>query len=407
MKTCIYCGLEKPCNDFSDEHIWPDALGGDFLPTFWRTDDVCGRCNSASGVFVDGAFIKSFFVSIERSFDALDYLDPDKPTGILPLSYLGTIQGITTQEGEVADFWVCAPGANIVHFRTASEEDAWNAYAGGDPRRQSKRSKAGRVAVTLTSAEPYWIRTALSSVKHHFAKADKFVTNLQLPPSAKHFKVLDPNDLQQAADLCFLKDIKATTLRGDYLRNQVAIASNADGRFLAKLALAVGYKLFGAQFLQTSYGLNLRKAFREANHERRLKVPIRGSGYLQSAALGAFEEKLRWPGGWVLLLMQHQNALSLTVQTPSGRSMVIQVTDDSALLGDLGPEYRDGIAWVTVPAAARAVGPIHLPEYLAHQIGQQVSPKLRELDVLRGLRNRLPPTGISDPKDPEAGMSKS
>lgn len=61
MKTCIYCGLDKKNNEFADEHIWPDALGGDFLPTFWRTDDVCGSCNNMSGVFVDGAFIKSFF----------------------------------------------------------------------------------------------------------------------------------------------------------------------------------------------------------------------------------------------------------------------------------------------------------------------------------------------------------
>ena|ERR1700730_6272593 len=61
MKKCIYCGRDKPLVDFSDEHIWPDALGGDFLEPFWRTEDVCGRCNNLSGVFVDGAFIKSVF----------------------------------------------------------------------------------------------------------------------------------------------------------------------------------------------------------------------------------------------------------------------------------------------------------------------------------------------------------
>ena len=172
MKTCIYCGKDKSEEEFSGEHIWPDALGGDFLPQFWRTDDVCGKCNSMSGVFVDGAFIKSVFVVGERTHDAHDYLNPDNPTGILPLSYLGIIQNITTQEDEVADFWVCAPGANIVHFRKASEEDTWDAYAGGDPRRQSKRAKAGRVLVSFTSPEQYWVLTALSSVKHHFAKAD-------------------------------------------------------------------------------------------------------------------------------------------------------------------------------------------------------------------------------------------
>ena len=120
MKTCIYCGVCKPEGEFSDEHIWPDALGGDFLPQFWRTDDVCGKCNNISGVFVDGAFIKGPFIAGERSSDVLDYLIPDSPTGIIPLSYIGTIQNVACpQEGEVADFWVCAPGANVVHFRMA------------------------------------------------------------------------------------------------------------------------------------------------------------------------------------------------------------------------------------------------------------------------------------------------
>jgi len=401
MKNCIYCGFDKPDDEFSDEHIWPDALGGDFLPPFWRTDDVCGKCNSASGVFVDGAFIKSFIVSGERGYDALDYLDPDNPTGILPLSYLGTIQSVATQEGEVADFWVCAPGANIVHFRKASEEDTWDAYAGGDPRRQSKRSKAGRVLIGFTSAEPYWLCTALSSVKHHFAKADKFVTNLQLPLTAKHFRELDTNDPQQAADLEFFKQIEANSTRGEWLHNRIVIAMGADGRFLAKLALAVGYKLFGARFLQTPYGLDLRKAFREANPEKRRQIPIRGSGYLTSVDIGGIEEKLRWPGGWVLLLLRHPNALSLVVQPPSGRSMVIQVTDDPELLAELETTYRDGIAWLTVPAAARAVGPLAYPDYLAHQIGQLAHPELHDLAALRGQRDRLPPTGIPDQAAPE------
>lgn len=396
MKTCIYCGLDKQDDEFSHEHIWPDALGGDFLSTFWQTDDVCGSCNSMSGVFVDGAFIKSFFGAGERSLDALDYLDPEKPGGILPLSYCGVIQNISTQEGEVADFWICAPGANVVHFRKASDEATWNSYAGGDPRQQSKRSKAGRVVVALTSAEPYWVLTALSSVKHHFAKADKFVTNLEVPSTAKHFKNLDPDEPQQKADLQFMQALEATTARGKLLNNRFVITLGADGRFLAKLALAIGYKLFGSRFPTSSSGINLRKAFREADVKRRQQIPIRGSGYLRSVNLGGLVDKLRWPGGWVLLLLRLGDALALVVQPPSGRSMVIQITDDPEFLESLGAEYRDGVAWLTVPPAAKAVGPIPYPEYLAHQIGHSVHAELRGLEELRGQRDRLPPTGIPE-----------
>lgn len=401
MKHCIYCGFEKPEEEFSDEHIWPDALGGDFLSQFWRTDDVCGKCNSASGVFVDGAFIKSFFVSAERSMDGLDYLDPDKPGGILPLSYLGTIQNIPTREGEVADYWVCAPGANIVHFRKASEEDTWNTYAGGDPRRQSKRSKAGRAVMALTSAEPYWVATALSSVKHHFAKADKFVTNLGLPPDAKHFKELDQNDPLQASDRKFFDELEAASIRGERVHNTVSLSLGADSRFLAKLALATGYKLLGARFLESVDGINLRKAFREANVARRKEIPIRGSGYLRGVNFGEAADKLRWPGGWVLLLIRISRALVLSVQSPSGRNMVIQLTDDATLLDTLDAEYRDGVIWLTVPTVARAVGPMPLPEFLAHQLGEKAHPELKELESLRGQRDRLPPSGVANPGEPE------
>ncbi|WP_081673780.1 HNH endonuclease [Pseudomonas cremoricolorata] len=396
MKTCIYCGLEKQEEDFSDEHIWPDALGGDYVSGFWRTDDVCTACNNMSGVFVDGAFIKSFLISGERSYDALEYLDPVKPTGILPLSYCGTILNVPTQEGEIADYWVCAPGANIIHFRAENEDAAWKAYVGGDPRRQSKRSKAGRVVVALTTVEPYWVLTALASVKHHFAKADKFVTNLVLPSTAKHFKALDLDDPQHLADRRFFDDFESRAVKKEFIHTRASVALGADGRFLAKLALAVGYKLFGAPFLATPYGLNLRSAFREANVEKRQQIPIQGTGYLRGVGLGEIGDALRWPGGWVLVLFCHADGLSLTVQPPSGRRMVIQVTDDPRLLSGLGLEYRDGVVWVSVPQASHAVGPIAFADYLVHQLRHTPHAELQALEARRGSSSRLPPTGLPD-----------
>ena len=73
MKTCIYCGEEKNPYEFSDEHIWPDALGGDDLPDFWRTDDVCQKCNNLSGLYVDGAFVKGWPWGAERARGAVDF----------------------------------------------------------------------------------------------------------------------------------------------------------------------------------------------------------------------------------------------------------------------------------------------------------------------------------------------
>jgi len=150
MKTCIYRSEEKNAKEFSDEHIRPDALGGDFLPDFWRTDDVCQRCNSVSGVFVDGAFIRSWMGSAERSTGARDYLDVNHADkAILPLNFIGKIQDIPIADDEIAEYWAGPCGANIVHFRPSDNDVLWNTYVGGDPRALGKRTKAGRAYMAL------------------------------------------------------------------------------------------------------------------------------------------------------------------------------------------------------------------------------------------------------------------
>ena len=238
-RRCVYCDLEKPASEFSTEHIWPNALGGDFLPEFWKTDDVCRKCNNMSGVFVDGAFIKNFPVVGERAHDALSYLSPDDPTGAVPLNYSGVVRNVQPASGEVIDFWVCT-GANVLHIRMDETEDRWNTYVCGDPRRGSKKSKAGRVIVSLTSSEPYWVCTALRSILHHFPKAKRFVTNLELPADATYFHELDSADPQQAEDLRIVREFEGLRERGENVHSRAAIALQADERFLAKVALAVG-----------------------------------------------------------------------------------------------------------------------------------------------------------------------
>lgn len=393
---CIYCGQAKSPDELSLEHIWPDALGGDYLPDFWRTKAVCRRCNSISGVFVDGAFIKNFPITYERSHEALSYLRPDSPTGSLPLTYLGIIQNVRPADGEVIDFWLCTPGANVLHIRNEETEDTWNAYAGGDPKRGSKKSKAGRVIVSFTSAELYWVCTALRSILKHFPRAKRFVTNLELPDNVTKFRRLDPADPQQANDLGIVREFEKFRKRGELVHSEVAVALHADGRFLAKLALAVGSQLFGSDFFATRYSEELRKGFREANLSKRQHLKIPGSGYLRGLELGSVGDKLRWPGGWLLAIHRVSERLALMITAPTGRTMCVQITDDVALLKRLGSEYRDGVCWLTVPPAQTAVGPMAYPEYLTHMLGNVKAPELAALEALRGNVAALPKTGLED-----------
>ena len=59
MKECIICRKEK--NDFSDEHVIPDALGG-----YYHIFSVCKECNSKLGSCVDTKLVKHLFSTFQR-----------------------------------------------------------------------------------------------------------------------------------------------------------------------------------------------------------------------------------------------------------------------------------------------------------------------------------------------------
>jgi hypothetical protein len=394
MKTCIYCGKDKPDDEFSDEHIWPDALGGDYLPPdLWRTDDVCINCNSMSGVFVDGSFIKSWLGANERAHGAQEYLAPTRP-GPLPLVYTGKIAGAPVDADEVAEYWIGPCGANIIHVRPDDKEEHWRSYAGGDPR--SKKSTAGHAYIALTTTEPYWIRASLLSFVAHFKNAAKYVTNMQLGSSWTNLKEADPNDSLQAKGLAVAEFIRQKSLNDEWMLAQSKVDPGVGTRMLAKLALSIGYKLFGPGFLATTYGLDLRRGFREGNSEKRRLIPIKGSGFLSSAVSPAINGLLAWPGGWLLMLLHFDSKLLLSVVSPSGQSMQVLITDDPALLATLGSTYKDGKVWLIVPPAKRAVGPLPLREYLGHQTMSVAVQALSDIEALRTDPAKLPPCSTPD-----------
>lgn len=72
---CIYCGFDKPESEFTLEHILPRDIGGAACPDLFKTRRVCGRCNSLSGLFIDGAFLKSWFTKNNQSINAHRYVD--------------------------------------------------------------------------------------------------------------------------------------------------------------------------------------------------------------------------------------------------------------------------------------------------------------------------------------------
>ena len=59
---CIFCKEEKSADQFSDEHVFPEAIGGSFI----IRNMVCRPCNSKLGMEVDSKLADHFLVRLIR-----------------------------------------------------------------------------------------------------------------------------------------------------------------------------------------------------------------------------------------------------------------------------------------------------------------------------------------------------
>lgn len=330
MTQCIYCDRSPTVdNPLTLEHIWPQALGGDFLPDIFQSQSVCMKCNSICGQFVDGAFIKSWNVAAERSTGAQEFLDPDPQSrAVLPLSYIGAAQDLPHAQGELIDIWLGACGAHILHFRPDDRSDVWGTYVGGKPGRKS--AKQDRVYVTFTSAEPFWIGVVVRSVQAHFRHAKLIITNAGFSEGALgRCRMPSPHDAQQVSDMRAVDSFVAAASSDDKVRAQIVLSPHADGRWLSKIALGLGHSLLGESFRSHPYRKTLQAALWTKDIKERASLPVKGSGYFSQAADLSF---LARPAAWVLVVRVADNELSFFAVTPMGRSLHVLICDDPQLV---------------------------------------------------------------------------
>lgn len=394
---CLYCDTDVPVGDISDEHIWPDALGGGALPRFWRTK-ACAKCNNRSGVYVDGAFIKSWIGMAERTQEARRYLSVSDPlsTPIL-FSYMASLPD-EALDGETLDVWVLDCGSSALHFRPETSDEQFVTYAGGDPRVTAKKKSAGRAYLTVGSPVLFWQQVAVASFRKQFKKAKPTAASVLDLSLVAELKQPDTRDPAVIDDLTRVHKVMTSgTLRG-----QIVFDAMLGARFQAKLGLAVGHALFGNSFGATPYGAELRRLFRETDPEKMRSNIMRGSGIIADAPDPTIASMLCWPGGWLLLLKRQGDDLCLTIVSPSGRPFSVVVSDDVALTSTLDASYDDGLCWITVPPINQGVGPIGLPDLLAHRLGAMINQPLAQLEARQTDLRLLPECGLPDAKEKDA-----
>lgn len=372
---CLYCGFEKPGAERTLEHLWPRRLGGASAPDAFKTRDVCGRCNNNVGLFVDGEFLRSFFMSVAAISAALPFLDPSRCIP-LPLAYAGVIP-VTLGDGEICETWIGPRGERIYHFHKRDDEHRFGTYAGGDPIRRRRRDP-GRVYMSFSRSNLYWIETALLSVRAAFPRAP--------------LRLLTRTDVSQIVECCSPEDDRSRSDRA-YLepiwrerQGQGRMQVNLDYgmRFQAKLALGLGYNLFGQAFAQLPYEDTLRSVLREIDPKRRATLPLIGSSILAPPPPDPVIDRLAYSGAFTFLFNGSRQGIFLTIFTPNRRRLDTQIAPGPLRLpSDLLERHQGSFAVLVLPGLGQSIGPISMGHYVAHCFGSEVHPALSQLDARR------------------------
>lgn len=292
-KTCIYCGNVKDSSEFSSlEHTIPQFLGGSFAPDKFKTRDACDKCNNGLGLFADAAFEKNWVVSNWLKQSAMAFFDPENPEP-LPLICMGntTITPPGMQDNEICESWIGALGEQIYWIRPKDEELYW--YVGGSPTKARRNESRAYFLFSERSLENpllTWLsfRDAFKKLK----KVKKIMCTEVRGANPEDIRFSMPDDLDKER-ISFFR----THAAAGAMKNQLALNVRFDQRFLAKLAIGIGYCLFGSKALQSEYGKELRKGiwYREQNsdatEDSSLPPRIRGTtlwGHEQNDQLSNF-----------------------------------------------------------------------------------------------------------------------
>jgi hypothetical protein len=363
---CIYCGKQKPPDEFSLEHIIPQFMGGSSECPDTVTREVCRRYNNLCGRYVDAPVARGFFQNASESNSWKYCFNYDAAGGnVYPLLYFGASQELDLDDDEEAELWLAPDGGTVwhIHQRRSFEADT---MAGGDPV-AGRKEKTGRVYSFNASQHPYWMMSNFKSVVARFKNSPIFLgadSNIEahLPThrSSGAFCKKDAVAIAERDAIVSLLNQKRP------LWSQVKLDMLFDIRFLAKLALGFGHKLLGQSFEELEYTKRLRSvlwARRETLQS--IEAPVRMQTYF-GGLNDLSHSMLAVPGGLLFTVVGLREGLVLSIVFPSGRRVQVSITDPSvdAKSSDIVAGISDRV-FVSVPQLNSTVGPKSLLEYIA------------------------------------------
>jgi len=366
LKKCLYCTEEKDISEFSLEHIFPDSLGGTRFSELFKTRNVCARCNSISGLFIDGPFIKNFFSQNDKAQAALRFIDLKKPSP-LPMQYMGGLKNIEVSNTKVCEFWFGPHGGLVYHVRNKADKK-WDCMIGGNP--IGKKKDNGSVYIYAQNANEYWVAVLLLSCLDTFDGARLISGNIDLPPVPEGEKPYfdTPNEEEQK----MLEQIRR--LQGVVHNGNFPVQVGFEQRFVAKLALGLGVNLFGEKFLASSYSTSLRNAMWEKDLEKRQGFGVQFYKYFTDD--NSLADLFAIDGAHTILFYPQEEKLFLMAFIYGRKMLMIPLAIEKSIWE---PNIKEGYIYVAAPQVDKFIGPISVSEYVAYKGGIHKIPAMDDL----------------------------
>lgn len=369
---CLYCAQDKPASDSSLEHAVPQFLGGAQAPLQYKLHNVCDTCNNRLGLHVDASYAKSWFVTNTLSQAARKYYCGPGQGQPLPLTCVGpvNIPDLQLTGDEVAEYWLGPSGETILWLRTDDESMYW--YTGGNP---THRKHPSTVYFLPVSDNPVRLRMGTEALIGGFKRRSKarriFGATVGGLPSGATYPGFDmPTAMDNANVRALRSAIHSGSIRGQQWMNL-----KFDQRFIYKMAMAVGFSLFGQPYLATAQATEARMGLG-------LRPPtpprMRGSPTLFNSPQVA--QLVGYEGAVVIFVLRTGGAHVMAMTVDRDLPFVVELCPDTLSSEFIDPEL--GYSLMLFPQLRQCLE-LSMVDLLAHVTGTVANPQLATMDLQR------------------------
>ena len=312
---CLYCGYTHQIGQSTLEHAIPKSLGGAHAPDQFKLRNACRKCNNDLGAYVDASFAKSWFVTNSLAMAARKLYDGASAVP-LPLTCIGptNISGIQMPKGYLSESWIGPSGEYMVWLRPEDETLYW--YVGGNPRH---RSEPSTVYWFPTSDDPQRLRIGFQSLEYAFKSRRQARKVMGVPCHGFPGNGYPPGfDVPNGTDVANIAAIRAPAER---FRGRTSFNLEFDYRFISKLALGVGYSLFGEAFASSDHAKELQKGCWPKNQK---EIGVRGVPTF-GPTISMVAQVASYPGAVVLTVMLVGDSYALVLTIDEGRPFIVSL----------------------------------------------------------------------------------